>query len=269
MCPPSALAGAERGLEVDARRRARGRPSVERESVSGTAWKTSRSPSTDSAVRQTPSIATEPPIVDARRGAAAPRSRAAMPSVARRRRETTEPTSRTIPVNTSQGYSARVLRLADVRLDEDVSPTGRLRQVEQRDRLRQLPEEARPLAREIVGATKSEHLVDEAASRNAVASVGPPSSRSDWTPSARERVRARPGSGAGAELELRAVGQRARARTRAAAAAATTSTSRASSRGASARTVPIPTATASDAARSSWTSRRDSSPVTQRAPGHA
>ena len=32
--------------------------------------------------------------------------------------------------------------------------------------------------------------------------------------------------------------------------------------------MPIPTATASDAARSSCTSRRDSSPVTQRAPGH-
>ena len=44
-------------------------------------------------------------------------------------------------------------------------------------------------------------------------------------------------------------------------------TSRASSRGSSARTVPIPTATASTDARSSCTSRRDSSPDTQRRPG--
>ena len=46
------------------------------------------------------------------------------------------------------------------------------------------------------------------------------------------------------------------------------STSRASSRGASARTVPIPTATASTQPRSSWTRRRDSSPLTQRSPGN-
>ena len=53
-------------------------------------------------------------------------------------------------------------------------------------------------------------------------------------------------------------------RTRACVAGAPASTSRASSRGASARTVPIPTATASEAARSSCTRRRLSSPVTQR-----
>ncbi len=35
------------------------------------------------------------------------------------------------------------------------------------------------------------------------------------------------------------------------------------------RTVPIPTATASDCARRTWTSLRDSSPVTQREPGNA
>ena len=46
-----------------------------------------------------------------------------------------------------------------------------------------------------------------------------------------------------------------------------TGTSRASSRGLSQRTVPIPTATASDCARSTWTSLRDASPVTQRSPG--
>ena len=56
-----------------------------------------------------------------------------------------------------------------------------------------------------------------------------------------------------------------RGRTRAGAAGAPRRRRGRSSAGSSARTVPIPTATASDAARSSWTRRRLSSPETQRA----
>ena len=93
------------------------------------------------------------------------------------------------------------------------------------------------------------------ASRNARASVGPPSSSSDWTPSAAsarsssssgpERSSSSEPSGSGPVPKASRRGWRF------------TSTSRASRRGFSRRTVPMPTATASDAARSSWTRRRD------------
>ena len=99
-----------------------------------------------------------------------------------------------------------------------------------------------------------------------VASVGPPSSSSDCTPSAassRSARRRAVRSGARAPSPPAA----GRGRTRGGAAAARRATSRASRRGFSSRTVPIPTATASDAARNWCTSRRDASPETQREPG--
>ena len=99
-----------------------------------------------------------------------------------------------------------------------------------------------------------------------MASVGPPSSKSDCTPSAASAEsssveRPRP------QLELgpSGSGPRPNASRRGCLGA---STPRASRRGSSARTVPIPTATASERARSSCTRRRLSSPVTQRELGN-
>ena len=118
---------------------------------------------------------------------------------------------------------------------------------------------------ERVGAMKTSSLSTRPASRNAVASVGPPSSRIDCTPS---DASAASSSSSDPERSSRAEsggsGPRPKASLR---GCRVTGTSRASSRGASARTVPIPTATASSAARSSWTRRREASPVTQRVPG--
>ena len=165
-----------------------------------------------------------------------------------------------MPVNMRQR-----LRLAQVRLHEDVFSRGLRAEVEELERRVEIAEQRGPSPAR-TGATKRSSLSTKPASRNAVASVGPPSSRSDWTPSAasaRELVRER----AAAQLELRALRQRAAPEREPARLAASAPTSRASSRGASARTVPIPTATASDAARSSCTRRRDSSPETQRRPG--
>ena len=113
---------------------------------------------------------------------------------------------------------------------------------------------------------EDEQLVDEArASRKAAARVGPPSSSSDWTPSAAsassssasgpDRSSSSDPSGSGPlpnaiRRGCRPLGRRER---RAA--------------GCRQRTVPMPTATASDCARSTCTSRRESSPVTQRESG--
>ncbi len=80
-------------------------PSVVRASVSGTASKAITPPSTDTAVRQQPPTATEPPTsVAAAAAGAATSSRipSGPPETA-----ATFPTSRTIPVNTCQGYRAR------------------------------------------------------------------------------------------------------------------------------------------------------------------
>ena len=129
------VTGAERRLEVDAgaaverRRASSARASPARRGT------TSRSPSTDSAVRQTPLTETEPPTSTsgAVRGASiSSRTPPAPPS-----RATTEPTSRTIPVNTPRGYSGAFRARGGSASTRTSSPTAALRQVEQRERLRQ------------------------------------------------------------------------------------------------------------------------------------
>ena len=96
--------------------------------------------------------------------------------------------------------------------------------------------------------------------------MGPPSSRSDCTPSA---ASASSSSGSGPERssssEPSGSGPRPKASRRGWPRGV--GTSRASSLGLSQRTVPMPTATASDAARIRCTSLREASPVTQRSPG--
>ena len=97
-----------------------------------------------------------------------------------------------------------------------------------------------------------------------MASVGPPSRRSDWTPS--PRAVGAPPERPGDELERGLRPEAARAEGEAPRLALGADVA-----GIEARrirlTVPIPTATASEAARSSCTRRRLSSPVTQREPG--
>ena len=108
---PERLPRTERRLDVDVGTRVTRSPSVVRRSVSATAWKRTRPPSTDSAVRHTPPIATESPtaVDDAVSGASTTSVRpASSPSVA-----TTRPTSRTIPVNTT----SRLPRPSSCRID--------------------------------------------------------------------------------------------------------------------------------------------------------
>ncbi len=159
---------------------------------------------------------------------------------------------------------ARRSGLAQVGLDEEVGADPARLEAERAQRLASRSTQTGPEP-ESTGATTSSSLSTRPARRKAEPSVGPPSSSRLWTPSAASTD----SSSAIAPLsnsssEPAGSGPRPKASRR---GCRTTGTSRASSRGSSARTVPIPTATASDAARSSWTSRRASSPLTQRRPG--
>ena len=88
------IAGTERRLDVDARRRTASRGA----SVSGTTSKESRPPPFATTVRQTPAIATESPT-----SATVPHSTTSRPSS----NDATSPTSRTSPVNMLLGYGSR------------------------------------------------------------------------------------------------------------------------------------------------------------------
>src|SRR5438874_4608977 len=122
-------------------------PSVVRSSVSATTSNASCPPSCSTTVRQIPSMATESPRPATVCGAS---TRSRVPS-----KETTRPSSRTMPVN-----MRRRLRHADVRLDQQILTRGRRRQMRKLDRLRQGAEKPRPRAREH-GRDEDEQLVDE------------------------------------------------------------------------------------------------------------
>src|SRR3954469_5478277 len=202
------------------------RPSAVRASVSGTTSK-ARGPSASITVRQTPATATESPTAAlAAVSAAATTSRESS-------KETTVPSSRTIPVNMRQGYGS--CRYAS---NITSSPEGSARTWSSSRRASRSPRACGP-APARTGATNRSSLSTRPAARNAVASVGPPSSRSDWTPSA---ASARSSSSSGpvrsSSSDPAGSGPRPKARRRGWREA---STSRASRRGASARTGPTPT----------------------------
>ena len=86
------------------------------------------------------------------------------------------------------------------------SPIGRDSRRASASGARKPGEHPRPVAGEL-RRDEDEQLVDEICSRNAAASVGPPSRRSDWTPSAAS-ASSSSRSGSRAQLELGAVRQR-------------------------------------------------------------
>src|SRR4051794_37734515 len=125
-------------------------PSAVRDSVSGTASNASRPSSFATTVRQTPATAMESPTAAA----------AAVSGAATTSREpsnaSTMPSSRTMPVNMRPR-----LRLAQVRLHQEVFSYGLDVTVQKLDRRRQIAEKRRPRARED-GRDEQEQLVDEA-----------------------------------------------------------------------------------------------------------
>ena len=182
--------------------------------------------------------------LDQRRG----RRRLDLEPDARRRRPstaTTDPTSRTIPVNIAGGYRPGPgLGLVQVRLEQHVIAEPACGEVEQRPRRGEIAEEPRPGARQRRRQV-DEQLVDEALPRGTPwRASGRP--RGGATARLRRRARrARPASAPerSSSSDSGGSGPRPKASRR---GWRTTGTSRASRRGSSARTVPIPTATASD-----------------------
>ena len=192
-----------------------------------------------------------------------------------RRRKRPRPSSRTIPVNIRGGYRARCWPSGVAALFQSpLAAATRAGCLLRSCSTSGTPRPTGSAGRRSSAVRRRQHRRDE--DQQAVDSPAPGTT---------SRASGRPRAGATGRLRRRGTGARSRParcgargrsrpatgrdRTRSAGADATKGTSRASRRGASARTVPIPTATASTEARSSWTRRRDSSPVTHRRPGTA
>src|SRR5580765_3335874 len=125
-------------------------PRPVRASVSGTTSKARLPALLSTTVRQTPATETESPTAELA-AVSVPLTTSREPSKA-----ATVPTSRTIPVNMRQR-----LRLAQVRLQEDVLARGLGMLVEELDRLGELGQRVRPVSREH-WRDEQEQLVDEA-----------------------------------------------------------------------------------------------------------